>query len=87
MRSETSVVVMKYDGSLMTSDQVITRVIRESGKSPFLISAEIGACKNSVKRWENKESLPRVDVFERFLENLGYEIRIVKKSEYKKVSN
>ena len=46
------------------------------GKPAYLVSKELGFGKNTIDRWKNGESVPRVDDFDKFLQHCGYRLDI-----------
>ena len=70
---------MKYDGKILNTHQMIDIAI--DGKACNRLSREIGLSKNAVRNWQNGIE-PKTEDFEKLLEVCGYEIRIVKKSEW-----
>jgi transcriptional regulator with XRE-family HTH domain len=75
---------MKYNGKLLDGQQMVKHIVNQSGKSAYQLSSEIGVSKNTVRRWECGYS-PSLRDFEKFLINCGYEIKIIKKSDWRKI--
>lgn len=71
--------MIRYDGKLLEPSQVIQVVVKESGKSCYRLTNEIGLTKNSLERWTKGESQPSVISFDEFLDSMGYDLRLVKR--------
>ena len=61
-----------------TPSEIVNEMVKDSEKTPYAISKAAELNKNEVGRWMNGTS-PSLDRFNRFVNALGYQIKIERK--------
>jgi len=61
-----------------TPSEIVNEMVKDSEKTPYAISKAAELNKNEVGRWMNGTS-PSLDRFNRFVDALGYQIKIERK--------
>jgi post-segregation antitoxin (ccd killing protein) len=61
-----------------TPSEIVREMVKDSEKTPYAISKAAELNKNEVKRWM-KGTTPSLDKFNRFVDALGYQIKIERK--------
>ena len=62
-----------------TPSEIVNEMVKDSEKTPYAISKAAELNKNEVGRWM-KGTSPSLDRFNRFVNALGYQIKIERKS-------
>ncbi|MFR8684410.1 MAG: helix-turn-helix domain-containing protein [Enterocloster sp.] len=58
---------------------ILIGLISDSGKTKTRIAADLGMSRQSLDQYMRKDKRLRLDVFERILDSLGYELTVKKK--------
>jgi hypothetical protein len=70
--------MIDYKHSGYTPNEIVIEMVEDSNKTPYSISMAAELNKNEVKRWM-KGTTPSLDKFNRFVDALGYQIKIERK--------
>ena len=70
--------MIDYRYNSYTPDKIVLEMVKDSEKTPYAISKAAELNKNEVGRWMNGTS-PSLDRFNRFVDALGYQIKIERK--------
>jgi post-segregation antitoxin (ccd killing protein) len=70
--------MIDYRYNSYTPDKIVREMVKDSEKTPYAISKAAELNKNEVKRWM-KGTTPSLDKFNRFVDALGYQIKIERK--------
>ena len=70
--------MIDYRYNSYTPDKIVLEMVKDSDKTPYAISKAAELNKNEVRRWM-KGTSPSLDRFNRFVNALGYQIKIERK--------
>jgi hypothetical protein len=70
--------MIDYRYNSYTPDKIVLEMVKDSEKTPYSISMAAELNKNEVNRWM-KGTTPSLDKFNRFVDALGYQIKIERK--------
>jgi hypothetical protein len=70
--------MIDYRYNSYTPDKIVLEMVKDSEKTPYAISKAAELNKNEVNRWM-KGTTPSLDKFNRFVDALGYQIKIERK--------
>jgi hypothetical protein len=73
--------MIDYRYNSYTPDKIVLEMVKDSEKTPYSISMAAELNKNEVNRWM-KGTTPSLDKFNRFVDALGYQIKIERKKRY-----